>query len=196
MFEQATDALEWLQDKSQHRFIYALLRSGRLFLHQESHLFQACVELAQLLRDEVETVRQLLYHHNWRYSVIGNIVVVLNRDSHYYEEDYAHKLISGRVCFPEPFAAAWLIIQKQNTIPKMEAYLLEVGKRKDVDMESVPYGTTLAIYAALQILENIHAKNFESTETFRVLSNSNYFPRSVESTQNNYFAYLRYEPNS
>jgi hypothetical protein len=193
MFEQPYDALHWLCEKSGQKHIYALLRDAGLFLHQESRLFQACISFSEILRDEVDCVMRLLQHHDWRNQVIGNVVAVLNRDARY-EQIYVDKLTGGRVHFPSPLAAGWLTINTGSTIPDMEAFLIDMSKRTDKSQDSVPYAQTLAVYAALRTFGNQRAEEFEATELFRVLSESSYYPRTVENTQHNYFAYSHFKP--
>jgi hypothetical protein len=98
-------------------------------------LFNACIELSGILRDETDVVRRLIHHHDWRNQVIGNIVAVLNRDNRY-EEDLVAKLKKG-VHFPSPLAAGWLIISTGKTIPDMEAFLVEISKTPDMSHDSI-----------------------------------------------------------
>jgi hypothetical protein len=193
VFEDPHDAAQWLYERNGQRFISPLLRYGALFLHPESQPFLACVELAEILLDEVDFVSQLLLHHDWRNQVIGNVVAVINRD-HRYEQAYVDKLTRGQVHFPSPLAAGWAIITTGETGPLLENHLLELSKRLDKSHDSISYGTTLAIYAALRILKRRYAEEFETTELFRILRDSNYYPHTVQSTESNYAAYLSYNP--
>jgi hypothetical protein len=193
MFEQPYDALNWLCEKSGNKRIYALLRGSGLFHHQESVLFQACVSLSEILRDDVDCVIRLLQHHDWRNQVIGNVVVVLNRDTRY-EQTYVEKLTGKDVRFPAPLAAGWIIINSGSTISTMQAFLMDMGQRSDKSQDSIPYGRTLAVYAALKILNQQWVKEFEVTELFQFLSESSYYPRIAEDTQRIYHAYLGFKP--
>jgi hypothetical protein len=191
VFEDPNDAVQWLCEKSGKSLIYALLRHANLFLRPESKLFQSCVELAEILHDELDTVTRLLKYHNWRVAVVGNMVVAINRDRRF-EQVYADKFIKGHVAFAEPFAAVWSIITTGETIPLLENHLLELSKRPDKSHDSISYETTLAIYAALRILKRPYAEEFETTELFRILCDSNYYPQTVKNTEANYAAYLSY----
>ncbi len=193
MFEQPYDALHWLCEKSGHKHIYALLRSGGLFLRTDSKLFQACVSLSDLLHDEVDCVIRLIQHHDWRNQVIGNVVAVLNRDTRY-EQTYLDKLTRRPVHFPSPLAAGWLMVNTGITIPNMEAFLTGMSKRSDKYQDAISYAQILAVYAALRTLDSQRVEEFEATDLFRVLSESSYYPQTVESTQHTYFAYLRLKP--
>jgi hypothetical protein len=189
MFKQPDDVITWLCEVSGHKHVYAFLRSASPFLRPNSQIFQACYELAHQLRDDVSLVTQMLQHHNWRHQVVGNVVAVINRDTRF-ERVYADKLISTRVHFPSPIAAGWLIVNTGHSLHQLETFLLTMSQQSDTDEESIPYAVTLAVYAALRMLNNPQTEAFEQTPLFQVLSTSSYYPGVIEATQNNYRIYI------
>lgn len=189
MFKQPDDVIGWLCEASGHKYAYALLRSAAPFLRPDSQIFQACRELAQQLRDSADLVTQLLQHHNWRHQVVGNVVAVINQDTHF-ETIYADKLISTQVHFPAPIAAGWLVVNTGKSLSPLEAFLLTMSQQSDTSQETIPYAVTLAVYAALRVLKNSQSEAFEQTPLFQVLSTSCYYPQVVEATENNYRVYI------
>lgn len=187
MFEQEYDALNWLCEKSKFPRIYASLRWG-IHRYPKSKQYQACAVLAGLLRDEKDIVRRMIHHHDWRNQVIGNMVVVLNCDSHF-EDDYVKKLASENVHFPESLAAGWAFINTGKTIPRKETFLRDMGERKDIGHASVPYHIAISVYAALRILSSNEAIAFETTPLFTELKSSSFFLGTIDHTEHNYANY-------
>jgi hypothetical protein len=195
-FENDWDIIDRLVKKVGHRsyaYAYAVLRGGALFHHQETQPFKACLELAEELRDQPDIVRRLIHHGNWRNYVIGNVVAVLNRDSRY-ERDYLEKLTTEGGPFPAPLAAGWLTINTGATVPAMEAYLVEMGKRSDISHDTIPYSTVMVIYAALRLLRREVVSEFEKTRLFEALRSSSYFDYEVDKTESCYTSYQLYPP--
>lgn len=195
MFEQPYDAVTWLGEKSKNPHLYRLLRGGLVFRHQESPLFQACVALSEMLRDEPDVVRRLIHHHDWRIYLIGNVVAVINKDSRF-ERDYVDKLIGeGNIRhFPAPVVAGWMIVNTGETVADLASYLRKMSLSPDKSNPSIPYGNVLSVYTALRILEREEAQLFEKTALFDLIVKSSYYPHEMEVTEHTYSAYLTYHP--
>lgn len=195
MFEQPYDAVSWLGEKSQKKFIYALLRGGNIFHGQESPHFQACLALSEMLRDEPEVVRRLIHHNDWRVEMVGNVVAVINKDSRF-ERDYVEKLTGrGKIGhFPSPVVAGWMIVNTGETVADLESYLREMSLSPNKSEASIPYGNVLSVYTALRILGREEAQAFEETELFDLIVKSSYYPHEMEVTEHTYSAYLTYHP--
>ena len=195
MFEEPYDAVNWLGEKSKNPNLYRLLSGGLVFRHQESPLFQACVALSELLRDEPDVVRRFLHYHDWRIYLIGNVVAVINKDSRF-ERDYAEKLTVSRKLrhFPAPVVAGWMIVNTGETIADLETFLREMSASPDKSTGSVNYGVVLSVYTALRILEREEARAFEKTELFDLIVKSSYYLHMMDTTEKTYSAYVTYHP--
>jgi len=188
MIEQPEEVLNWLCEKSERNRIYTLLRSGVICKHQDTKEFRACIELADLLSDDLETIRRKLNHFNWRYQMIGNIVVVINRDSRY-ENDYIDRLMGKSLHFPSPIAAGWLWIHTGDITSKLVTYLTNIANSKDLNENAIPYSNILAIYGVLRLLDEPITKGFETSELFKKITHSSYYPYILEQTENTYTSY-------